>query len=530
MNYKFKDKDAYAYLKLITDNEQTELIKFLESKYFNNDLVLVALVKVLQKYQKLNDISKCDLILDLTKEAKERKIYKGKGEFYTRKTITNKFTYLSKLILKFLKIRTFEEDEILQNQLLIKQLILRGRKTDTLIQLKDKTKNLIEQNLRSLEHQPQDEFIYQNKFRFYLFDYVIGGQIAATHRIKKTSLQLVYDNIDYDYLLRKIKYAFVMINREQIVNIKYSFRDLNYVLSYLKNQDLSNHPILYLYYHLILLFANVYNYPFIIEDDLFKHKISSKSEIEQVFNQILEYLQLNKERIIENEQLQICTGLLNICVKLERLGNIEYTRKRRVIYKYTLKEKLILVERKISANHFCNLIKIGTTLEDKYWVSECMTYKNKVSKEISKDIEAYNNALVHFMNNQLEEAERELRKVDETIDFVYNLANRILKIKIEYQRIENQYFNRLAIDYEKIKALNKNLDSFVKYLKYDDKEKTLIHIERHNAHKTFIEVVKKLLNEIEENKSIRGSILEKINNSSPIVEKRWLLEKCKELE
>ncbi|MFK7948449.1 MAG: hypothetical protein AB8G11_12735 [Saprospiraceae bacterium] len=519
--YQFENKDGYIYLKLITDEELKELMDFL-----NSDKLLCLLVKILRRYQKENDISECNLVFDLTEAAKKAKIRKG-NENYSKKTIGNKFTGLNKSILEFITLRVFRQKKTLQNQLLIEQLLRRGKKSDTLSIITKKTKQRIEEDLEIVNTNPQNEFTYENKFKLYLFDYVLDVQSEKSHREKETNLQNAYDQIEYDYWLKKIKYVFVMLNREQIVNIKYEFKNFKFLLTYLQQQELSEHPLIYLYYNILRLYLEAYQISFDENGQSVKNDILNFND--DLFNFILNYLNENAKKITGNEQLQIYTALSNICVKLERLGKIEYTQKRKEVYESLINNEVILVQGRISGNHFSNIISIGTTLKDKEWVIRCKErFESKLSKQVSIEVMAYNNTLIYFMDNKLEEAEMELSKISDDIDFVYNLNVRTLRAKIYYERIE------ALKTYQAIsKAINHFLPflrRFIDYLKDDKNRKnTIVHEERRNAHKAFVETIIKMLNDIQEEKFIRGSVLEKIETSKLIVEKRWLLTKCENL-
>lgn len=241
------------------------------------------------------------------------------------------------------------------------------------------------QIIRQLGETPIDVHYYQNKFEIeQLYDTYF--KYYKDKRVGDTNLQLVSDIIDLDFILKKMCFGVLMLNRANIVkSTNYQFGMMQTALAYLKANPQIDNPLIKLLYYAyeILTGSNVENALSNLNEQL---RRDNKKISKDMVNALFIILQNNLKHIKE-----VKPKLLKEIFKL---------------YEFMLSQNYAQINGNLTVFFFRNVVLICIELEKYDYAKKILEeYKNKLLPEnLSQHIYNYCNAILYVNTNNANEA------------------------------------------------------------------------------------------------------------------------------
>jgi hypothetical protein len=233
------------------------------------------------------------------------------------------------------------------------------------------------------------------------------------NRAIDTSLQQLSDNIDIHFLTRKLKYSCEIINRMNVLSVKYDTSFLDAVIAYLKKHSYEEVPAIHIYYTILLTLQESEN-----QDHYFLLKSMLKANISR-FSQL--------------EIRDMYAFLQNYCIRQANLGNAEFLKELFEAYQVLLENEIIFESGHISQFDFKNIVTVALRLEEHVWAR---TFIEKDHLLLRKDFRTnaytYNMARLHFAEGNYKQSLRLLLSVEFT-DVYYHLDSKALLLKTYYE-------------------------------------------------------------------------------------------------
>lgn len=383
-------------IRLLLSLNQKERIKFkdyLKSPYFNKrNEVLSKLYNHILREFKTNQKDYCE-----TKLAK--KVY---GEFNKRKYDFD-LQKLREHFERFIAFQHLEENKQQFNQLLLEDYLYRN--DGNFFQSK------YAQIKKQLEEIPKDIYHYQHLFKVEtLFDNYI--KLHKDERVNDSNLQAVSDALDQDFLLKKMCYTVIMLNRRDITDFKYNFGLKELALEHFKENGKGKVPLTNLFYYAyeILSNRNIKNAYEKLNLELLKPNLNVTKDMAKVLFMILQ----NNYKRLENDKEDLYQQIFELC-------NI------------MLDKNYIQRKGNISIYFFKNIVSIGLELEKFKYVEDIIdSYKQKlVPKEYAQEVYAYNKAKYLIYTGEAESANELLPKINFD-DALFKFDLKCLHIMLNY--------------------------------------------------------------------------------------------------
>jgi len=228
------------------------------------------------------------------------------------------------------------------------------------------------------------------------------------------NLQNKADHLDLFYLASKLKDSCEMLNRSNIVSVKYGFKMLDSIIEYLlENPDqYINHPAINIYLNIYLMLSNEAH--------------------EKYFLELIKLAKLNEPCFSGDELRSIYAYQQNYCIRQINLGNTWYYEHLFEIYKHILANGLVFDDNKNMQWDFKNFVSLGLRLKEYSWTLEMINaFKEKLPAHIRQNAYTYNLANYYYETGEYKKATKLLNSVDFT-DIYYNLDSKAMLLKIYY--------------------------------------------------------------------------------------------------
>jgi len=221
----------------LNQKERSKFKDYLNSPYFNKrNKVLPKLYNHILKEFKTNQ-------KDYSESKLAKKVY---GEFNKRKYDFD-LQKLREHFERFVAFQHLEENLQERNQLILADYLYRN--DGNFFQSK------YTQIKKQLEEIPKDIYHYQHLFKVEtLFDNYI--KLHKDERVDDSNLQAVSDALDQDFLLKKMCYTVIMLNRRDITDFKYNFGLKELAIAHLKKNGKSKVPLTNLFYYAFEILSN----------------------------------------------------------------------------------------------------------------------------------------------------------------------------------------------------------------------------------------------------------------------------------
>lgn len=478
-----RDTKAYIALESLSVYELNRFGKFINSPYFNINDKLSALFDILDRDIRSNKS------VTLTKE----KVWKSldvKNDFEGvrfRKLCSD----LLKLIEKFLSQEQFDNNPLHRANYLLKAVSSKNL---------EKLYSSSISTARRLSKQQLEKtasfYYYQYQIEKNLFS--LTSEFEQKAKVKSdTSIINISDiahNLDIFYLAEKIKYQCSLLEYKNIVaieNDKILFFDD--ILKQIQNMDFESIPPIAIYYQIYLTLT--------------------EPENEIHFQKLKELIDSYLSIFPIDEAKGIYESSINYCVKRINTGSQNYLEELFQLYQYGLEHKIMLTKNEISPTSFRNICFIGVRLNKYDWTENFIqSHKHQLNSKYRQNAVTFNLARLNIYRKDYHKVIEYLREVTFD-DVVYELSSRAIQVVAYYELDE-------------IDALSAYLSSFKTFLRRNSK----IPERRKNNYSRMIEFTQKLIRLAPHMTKEIKKLEEEIQGSENFSDKKWILEKLKELQ
>lgn len=470
-------------IKALNDKEFKQLGLFMRSQLHNNSQMCLKLFSIIEKaYPHLDAPT-------LSKEAISRKMF-PQNTNYDSSSLRNLMTQLKELVEEFLTYLEFksQEEEHYRKFLLLRAYFNRDL-SKQFEQSYRKERSLLEKiALKNSDYFHHRYLIEQLDYRFKI------GQGNKTNMGSK--LQEVIFHLDTFYLLNKLKYnATSKLNQLNITQQQINADELRHII---QSDKMHEYPSLHLYYYISLLFTENENHEAYFQqfkELLFKYSDSHSLSPDDVAN--------------------MYSFATVYCTRQWKKGFMSYLDDILELYEKMLDKKLMHNNNYITLVHFKNLVIVGLRAKRYDWVDKFIEENiNEVAPNHREAMHYFARALWHFYQHQYNEALEVFRHYD-MLDTLYPLDRRTFLLRIYYET------NATIVFYD-------FMQSFERFVRETNK---LRNQQNRRSYLNFISLARQLFNakvNPDTSKEQVTRIKQKIEQTSPISDKQWLLEKCKE--
>lgn len=450
--------------------------KFLCSPYFNSSEQLVQLFDLLTRVNKKENKATLDNEY-LWQQLNPDKPY---NDVRFRKYASD----LLKLVEQYMVQEAFRQDPVTYTKLLVESI--NERKMSYL------TKSAIKKARRYSQQRPfHNSDYYLDQYRIEKNFYDLSG--FETKRASKTNEASIIQNLDYFYIIEKLRLTSSVLSRQQIISHEYQQPFETEIINYIKEQQLDDIPAISVYYHI---------YQTLTDADTDEHYFSLK-----------ELLSQHSGQFPPKEAYSLYSFARNYCVRKVNQGHQSFLHELFLLYNDLIEKHLILTDGNISPWDFKNITQCALRLREFSWAENfILEYQDKLPEDFRDNAVTYNLAQLYFYEKKYLDVIEKLRDV-EFEDFSYNLNSKTMLLATYYELDEME---PLFSIFESFRAfLNRHKDFpvsrrqlYLNLIKYTKKISRLNPGDQKG--------VQKLKDEIENNKNIASY--------------NWLQEKIMELE
>ncbi len=387
--------------------------------------------------------------------------------------------FTTKCVEEFLIYQELLDDPVNARIALAKTLRKRKLSKPFEKQLRETQKVQKNQAFRNGQFLRNEYFIQQEQYYYF----------SGINRLE-FNLQEMADALDSMYIADKLRQSCLML-ANVYKKQEYEIGMLDDVLNVVKTKDFLNIPAIAIYYYSYMAQTNK-------EDE--SHFLNLKHEL-------TEYGQL----FPVSEIRDIYLLAINYCIGRINAGIPQYLREAFELFREGLEQKFLLDEGALSRYTFINVVTIGTNLKEFDWIEFFISdYQKYIEEKYRENIVSYSLGRLHFFRKEYDKAMRLFSQV-EYDDILMNLNAKVMQIQMFYEQ-------------EELDVLESLLESMRTYLV----RKKVIGYHRSN-YKNIIRYTKKLIKANPFSKTQRGKLQKEIEEATPLTEKKWLLEKLKNL-
>lgn len=471
----------YSLLNSLSKHEINQLDFFLGSPYFTKSERLLTLYQYIKSsHPAYESIDKHQLLL----QCFPTKV----GDF---KWLNDRYSELSKLVLRFLQVQQLSRKEALGERVLRDALKSRGlssfflQRTQRGIVKRQQHKAHDADSFLSLSHLYDD--LYENteaKAKYDPFDQAIKAD----------------DYLEVYFLLRKLSFMSNTRSRPlktgQVIDEAW---ENNLLLA--ANRRKGIHPLLDMYTLLVELQREDYT-------------LAQMEEFFQFYKEQASYLK-------RPDQAFIIHKLSNMAFRQIATGKTSFSRLLFDIYQYAVKEQLFHINGFMPFNIFLNICITGAYAQEADWVSSFIQEHEVFLKPaIRTETLAMSRAFLAFHQGNFDQVYRQLRDIHTTIPSLkIRMRSMIVRCLLETAIKDETYH---AVFQKEAVAFKRFLGSYKALSKH-----------RKEAYLHFAEVTQLIVNFSRQKNKAQSAYQEtllQIENISPLMLKGWLLDKLKTLE
>jgi len=389
-------------------------------------------------------------------------------------------TDLTKLLEEFFIYLEFDKVEVYRRH----KLLMSYDKRD-LPKYFTQTYNEIQEYQRKSNFRDVDYYFYQHLVE----EDAYLHQLNNDSRTTGDSLQQAIDNLDYYYLSNKLRFCCVIFNRQDVLQVKYSNRLYNEILTILKQGEYLDIPAIRIYYQILMTFIEPEN----------------EEHYELLTSQLLEH----SSKFTKEESKDMYVFALNYCIKKLNSGKLNHLQELLKLYKTLLEKEIIINKGELSPSDFKNIVTTGLRSSDFEWVEKFINqYKDLLPKDIRTNTYHYTMAFLYYYKKEFSQALKLLKSSDFE-DIYFQLDARSLLLRTYFELKEDEPFFSLT-------------DAFSTYLKRNK----LISEYQRDAYLNFVKYTKKIMQlkngTVKFNKE---ELISELQTVQPVASLQWLLEK-----
>ncbi len=464
-------------LKSFSKKEWNRLELFLSSPYYNRKESVLALFLLLKKTAPEFNTRRIE------KERVFKKLYPKKK--YKDLEMRLLMSQLVQLIEAFWVQEQFQSKPLSKEQLLLECVADRNLEKYFQQQLTTFGKQLEQYPKRG-----RDYFRSQYLLREQAYQQAIFSQ----NRPVDTSLQSALDYFERYYLVVKLQYCCAALNRQNIVSVEYDLFLLEETLAIIETSKFKDEILIAAYYHALHILLD-----------------RSAAHHFQLLSQLLDTT-TNRQQLPNHDLRQLYYLLVNYCIRQVKTGALNSYTALFDIYKAMLEEGVILTGDYLGANHYTNINKTALALKKYAWAKTFMEkYKEHLLPRQKRTIFHYNAALFHFAQAEYDQARDHMLDID--LDSpIAHISYKKLLAQVYYELSETAPFLSLIGNFRVQLKRNQQMS---------ESNKT--------AFRHFINFIAHLYRLKEGRKKSLKTLEASIIQETPVLDKKWLLEKVLEL-
>jgi len=380
-----------------------------------------------------------------------------------------------------------EERKSYKSHLLIKALLKREVKNYALSVYKQTDK------MNQLQTKVDIDFYYEQ--------YLLGENYANYLELEKGRdsrdyLITLIQSLDTYYVARKLNLSVELLSVKTITGLEYNdviLRNIEHIIS---NPIFQENNFIKLYYFILQMFEN--------------------EENEAAFHNLIELLDSPSAKTFHKADLNIFyTHAANYCMRKVRSGQPEFEEHLFSIFLAFIKYGFIYDGKFVRANRMKNIISVACQLGKMSWAKDFLNqYEKDLNPKIRASATQMFNAFISFYNKDFEDTLSHLAMMQEDIDSLYFLNTRTFQLRCYYELSESNAFYNLR-------------NTFLDYLRSTKKN---ISGAKKKSHTNFTKIAYMLYRKKDGlSKKPIVDIRQKIESSTALELRPWLLEKCDEL-
>lgn len=473
------DKKTIAMLSTLSRKEWSDFGQYLQIKKGSKSQ-LFSIYKYLLRYHDNLDTPKVS-IEHLTKHLKLAHQKLTQNQIYRFRESLINFLVIEQILAPPKK----GDINVLKERVVLKVLQERG--------LNEQLNNRIQKVKKKLHTKPRDRWYHLHLLELYDLEYFH----SETEKINKKKANIhiadAMQQLEFFYTALKLRYGAELLSRNNIIDEKNKFQDINEQLDKLTNMGLVPNN-----YH--LLFHSIC-------------RLIESTEIED-FQSSLAQFQKTHEGLAIPEKQTIHSYLLNFAIQQVQQNNLDFLETVLSLYEFGLANSIFLENNTLSSTRFCNIIDALAKLGKFERAHEVIkTYSPKLNSLFKKETVATAKALILFQEGKFGDVIKILARIKSFSLPDNDLRSRWLRLCCFYEinaeelllgfiRATEVFLKRNESLGQKHKEGTRNLIKFIRYLLVPIKSKK---------------------------RKTKNELLIALNEIDPIFFKTWLLDKISKL-
>ncbi len=489
----------------LNKSERMELGKWLRSPIHNNSKGVIKLyegVKEATRRDRVKPISHLDMLKyigALPRNANAKDIQADHEKKLGQ--LIHKLTVQLKDYLIWKKVKS---DDILTNQQLMEALLIRGMHDDIAPVIKQTKKRINNLSYR-------DVLYCERAFKLAEIEFYLNIILRNrdTDAIGK-SIQEVLDTLWAYSLSNLLRYQCAAVNLEKILDTQLDYPLGTDTIAHLVRHSDNEQINIGLYYKLLKLLTN---------------------QRPEDYKELKTFLFKNLDCFETGEIRQFFSFMINFCTRMIKNRNPEFIPEKHEIYEKGLTSKCWVKNMFFSEFYFVHIVRNALLLEGKReWTANFINeYQSTLRPEVKDYVTSFCNALLAYHNRQFKEAINYLPIQEVPKDFAYFLDIKILKIKIHYDSGDWGLLPDGGY------AILNELENIRHYVNRPSRE---IAQNIRDQYTHFVSIFGSIFNrkrrlmypdDTHVTQTNLQNLQDKLINTSPIVERKWLEEKITEL-
>jgi hypothetical protein len=339
----------------------------------------------------------------------------------------------------------------------------------------------------TLDKLPWDEQYYYHQYELEALTFELEG---TQKRTRTTNISEITTNARLFFMLTTLRYAYTALTHQNLLKTDYNFPLLEHILSEIKLNDYSEHPLLMIYYH--------------------AYYTLKTPENDAHFLELKGYL--SHSNIGIKNQRHVLLIALNYAIKRTNTGSKNYMRDALELYQIGLENHLLMEDTILSHFAYKNIVSATLVLEEYDWGEQFIKdYTSYLMPEHQTNYAHYNRARILLARGDLDQAMSLLIEA-EYDDPLLLVGAKVELLKLYYQR---EYWD----------TLEAFLESFRIFL---NRKKALSYHKQHYVN--LILFVKKLVAiNLSIEMEVKGLEIQ-IRDCPKLAQRAWALEQVKLLQ
>lgn len=376
-------------LSTLSTTELSKFLRFLQSPYFNNlDVFPKLLEALLQYHPKYSKLNKPELFKSILPD----------GEEISTQYINERLSQLNKLTKQFLQQEELKKNLLLRQQLELAAAHHRNEPKWFLKSYHNAQKLLSSQHPTHWENTLQ---LWSNYNRLHNFP-----QASASDDTSEEVYHLHY--LDEYYILQKLRYVCNQKATRQFYQADNPKPHLLEEIKVLASTHFADHPIITLYYQLLILF------------DAWSDKL---------FSQTMTLFYDTYQKLETSDQFFLLVNLINHAMNRVNSGHTEFIATVFQLYHFAVEDRLFLNKFPLTETTFLNICTYGAFCNEEDWTKRFIkSHQHLLPVQTRAQAKQLGTALFLFHSGQFEAASKELNEIKAS-NYSYKLRIRSLSAR-----------------------------------------------------------------------------------------------------